>query len=49
MQNVQRIINTRNKISHGYDRVDYSVIWGIVINHLPVLKTEVEKLLQYGK
>jgi len=45
IQNIKRIIDTRNKISHGYDSVDHSVIWGIVINHLPVLKSEVEKLL----
>ena len=46
IQNVKKIIDTRNKISQGYDRVDQSVIWGIVINHLPVLKSEVEKLLK---
>ena len=46
IKNVKRIIDTRNKISHGYDRVDQSVIWGIVINHLPALKSEVEKLLE---
>jgi len=45
IQNVKAIIDTRNKISHGYDQVDHTVIWGIVINHLPVLKSEIEKLL----
>jgi len=46
IKNVKKIIDTRNKIIHGYDRVDNSVIWGIVINHLPVLKSEVEKFLE---
>jgi len=46
IKNVKKIIDTRNKIIHGYDRVDHSVIWGIVINHLPVLKSEVEKFLE---
>jgi len=45
IQNAKAIIDTRNKISHGYDQVDHTVIWGIVINHLPILKSEVEKLL----
>ncbi|MBL7105351.1 MAG: hypothetical protein ISS18_13565 [Bacteroidales bacterium] len=30
---------------HGYDTISDDVIWGIVINYLPKLKTEVEKLM----
>jgi uncharacterized protein with HEPN domain len=30
---------------HGYDSISDETIWGIIINHLPVLKTEVELLL----
>jgi len=43
--NARKIVDTRNSISHGYDKIDDTIIWGIVINHLPNLKTEVEKLL----
>ncbi len=43
--NARRIVNTRNKISHGYDEIENAEIWNIIINHLPVLKNEVEKLL----
>ena len=43
--NARKIINTRNKISHGYDEIENSEIWNIIINHLPNLKAEVEKLL----
>jgi uncharacterized protein with HEPN domain len=43
--NAKEMIDTRNKISHGYDQVDHTIIWGIVIKHLPVLKSEVENLL----
>ena len=46
IQNSKEIIDTRNKISHGYDQVNHAIIWGIVIKHLPVLKSEVEKLLE---
>ncbi len=42
--NSRKIIDTRNRIIHGYDPVSDDVIWGIVIRHLPILQTEVEKL-----
>ena len=45
IQNAKEIISTRNKISHGYEQVNHDVIWGIVINQLPRLKSQVEKLL----
>ena len=43
--NARKIVDTRNNVIHGYDRISDEAIWGIVINHLPLLKTEVEKLL----
>ena len=45
INNAQQIIGTRNRIIHGYDRVSDDMIWSIVINHLPKLKTEIEGLL----
>jgi len=36
--NSRRIVDARNKIIHGYDEIENSQIWGIIINHLPVLK-----------
>jgi len=44
LTNARKIIDTRNRISHGYDAVSDDMIWGIIINHLPKLKIEVEKL-----
>ncbi len=41
----RKIINTRNKIAHGYDEVENSEIWNIIINYLPRLRLEVEKLI----
>lgn len=41
----RKIINTRNKISHGYDEIDNEQIWGIIINSLPQLKVEITNLL----
>ena len=42
----RRIVDTRNRIIHGYDSISDDMIWAIVINHLPGLKSEVEFLLK---
>jgi len=47
LENVQKIIGTRNRIAHGYDKISDDLIWSIVINHLPKLKEEITaKLLE---
>ena len=43
--NSRKIVDTRNRIIHGYDSVSDDVIWGIVIRHLPILQTEIQELL----
>ena len=45
ISNSRKIVDTWNRIIHGYDSVTDDVIWGIVIKNLPILKVEVEKLL----
>lgn len=44
--NSRQIIDTRNWVIHGYDKVDDVIIWGIITNHLPKLKAEIEDLLK---
>ena len=46
ISNARSIIGTRNRIIHGYDTVSDEIIWSIVIKHLPLLKTEIEQLLE---
>ena len=41
----RKIVDTRNRIIHGYDSVSDEVIWLIVIRYLPVLEKEVKELL----
>ena len=43
---VNEIISLRNRIVHAYDSIDDSIIWVIVINHLPRLKEEVGSMLR---
>ena len=45
ISNARRIVNTRNKIIHGYDEVDEVLIWEIVVKYLPKLHQEVQELL----
>jgi uncharacterized protein with HEPN domain len=45
LDNAEKIIGTRNRIIHGYDKISDDLIWSIVINHLPKLKAEVSYLL----
>jgi uncharacterized protein with HEPN domain len=42
---VLAIIAFRNRITHGYDAIDDLVVWDIVEQKVPVLKSEAEKLL----
>lgn len=46
ISNVRNIIDTRNRIIHGYDSVSNEIMWSIIIYHIPVLNTEVLKLLE---
>lgn len=46
LDNAKRIIGTRNRIIHGYDKISDDLVWSVVINHLPKLKKEVEDLLE---
>lgn len=39
--NARQIIGTRNYIIHGYDSLRPEMIWAIIINDLPKLRSEV--------
>jgi uncharacterized protein with HEPN domain len=41
----QRIIGTRNRIAHEYDNISDEVIWTIILRELPLLKKEINTLL----
>ena len=46
IDNARKIVDLRNWVIHGYDKVDDVIIWGIISNHLPKLKEQVEKLME---
>lgn len=45
LTNARKIVDTRNRIIHGYDSVSDEIIWSILINHVPILQAEVRSLL----
>ena len=46
IKNARRIIDLRNLVINGYDKVDNAIIWGIIIRDLPELKTEISELMK---
>jgi len=41
----RKIVDTRNRIIHGYDLVSDEILWTIIIEYLPKLEEEVNNLL----
>lgn len=42
----KQILGMRNRVIHGYDKIDNEIIWGTIVRHLPVLKTEIIEFLK---
>ena len=39
------IVGLRNRLIHGYDNIDYDIVWEIVTTDLPVLVSELSRSL----
>jgi uncharacterized protein with HEPN domain len=46
ISNPRRIIDLRNWVIHGYDKVDDVIVWGVITRDIPILKNEINKLLE---
>jgi len=40
-----KIVGFRNSLVHGYDTIDYEIVWAAIQDDLPVLRTEIESIL----
>jgi uncharacterized protein with HEPN domain len=40
-----QIISLRNRLIHGYDAIDYEILWRILKQDLPELVSSLEKIL----
>lgn len=45
IDNARRIVDLRNFVIHGYDKVDNVIIWGVINKDLPKLKQQVDDLM----
>ena len=45
ISHTRKIVDTRNRIIHGYDSVSEDILWGRIIKNLPDLEKEVKGLL----
>ena len=41
-----QVVGMRNRLIHGYDRVDFDVLWDTIEDDLPPLIAEIEKILE---
>lgn len=39
------LAGVRDKLIHGYFRIDYDIVWNIITNELPLLLPRIEELL----
>lgn len=45
LTNARKIVDTRNRIAHGYDSVSEAVIWAIIVEDLDKLQVEARNLI----
>ena len=46
IDNARKIVDLRNWVIHGYDKIDDVIIWGIISKQLPLLKLQVNELIK---
>ena len=46
LPNARAIIDTRNRIIHGYDSVRPEFLWGLVVRHIPILKEDILQIIE---
>lgn len=42
----RKIVDTRNYVIHAYDSLKPDILWAIVINHIPRLKADIQRLVE---
>lgn len=40
-----QIVNMRNRLIHGYDAVDFDIVWEVVVTDLPALIQSLQRVL----
>lgn len=45
LPNTKQMVDFRNRLIHSYDNINGAIVWAIIHNHLPALKTDVQQRL----
>ena len=45
----RKIVDTRNYVIHAYDSLKPDILWAIVINHIPRLKSDILQLIAHSQ
>ena len=45
ISNQNKITGFRNTLIHGYDGIDHTITWNVILHHLPILQAELDKLV----
>jgi uncharacterized protein with HEPN domain len=48
IRDAHKIVGLRNVIAHGYDIIDYEIIWDAATKDVGLLRADVERLLKEG-
>lgn len=46
LPNARAIVNTRNRVIHGYDSVTTEFLWSLILKHIPALKEDILAILK---
>ena len=46
IMSARKIVDTRNYVIHAYDSLKPDILWAIVINHIPRLKTDIIQIVE---
>ena len=42
----KNIAGARDRLIHSYDDIDYEILWDTIINDIPQLKSDIEKIIK---
>jgi uncharacterized protein with HEPN domain len=45
INDARKIVNLRNHVIYSYDSISNENIWAVIVNNLPILKIDIDKLI----
>lgn len=48
LPDLRKIVGMRNRLIHGYDEVDYNIVWDVITTNIPTLLNQLTHALASG-